>query len=285
VAVLIAQAGWWVDAVTGAQVRQIGGASEPGGALIDPDTAAGQQPVGQTGRTLVMSEEFNGTMAVDDTDLGLVHFRDGGAQWATWYPDWPRFNEQDPGGNHTNTNDASYFTTSQVSLADGACVLTSVKQETVAGLPYTSGMITSMPSFTPQYGYTEARLKFSAMNTGMWGGGWMSCSDFNDWPPEIDYFEYFAGDPGYGNNVWMPDADPGYHNLNAHAIDALNWHVYGCDWQPSGVTFYLDGEQTSTTTKSPGTEQYLIFDMGNTAAANPSYATAALLIDYVRHWQ
>jgi beta-glucanase (GH16 family) len=257
----------------------------PADPLIDPDTAVGQQPVGQTGRTLVMSEEFNGAMVVDDTNLGLVHFRDGGAQWATWYPDWPRFNAQDPGGNHTNTNDASYFTTSQVSLSGGACVLTSVKTQTVAGLPYTSGMITSMPSLTPQYGYTEARMKFSAMFTGMWGGGWMSCSDFDAWPPEIDYFEYFAGDPGYGNNVYMPDGDPGFHNLNAHSIDALNWHVYGCDWQPSGVTFYLDGVQTSTTTKSPGTEQYLIFDMGNNAAANPTYTTSTMLIDYVRFWQ
>lgn len=255
-----------------------------GDPLIDPDTATGVQPINQTGWTLKVSEEFNGSMVVDDAGLGYVHFREGGMQWATWYPDWPRFDEQSPGGNHTNTNDASYFTTSQVSLSGGACVLTSVKQQTVSGLPYTSGMITSMPSYTPEYGFVEARIKFASMFTGMWGGGWMSCSDFDAWPPEIDYFEYFAGDPGYGNNVYLP-SDPGYKNLNAHAIDALNWHSYGCRWQPGGVTFYIDGAQTATTTKTPATHQYLIFDMGNNSAANPTYATSAMLIDYVRYWQ
>lgn len=266
--------------------QTLGAAADPPppvDSLIDPDTPAGQQPAGLSGRSLVMSEEFNGALIDTDTGLGYVKCREGGPVWSCWYPDWPRFNSQSPGGNHTNTNDAGYFARSQVSITDGSCVLTSIKQQTVAGLSYTSGMIQSLPSFHPQYGYIEARIKFDSMFTGMWGGGWMSCSVTNQWPPEIDYFEYFAGDPGYGNNVYLPSGS--HLNTNAHSADPTNWHVYGCDWTSSGVTFYLDSVQTSTMPYTPDTEQYLIFDLGNNAAANPSYATAGMLIDYVRAWE
>src|SRR6478609_11172310 len=110
-----------------------------GTTLIDPDTTPGVQPVGQTGYTLTMSEEFNGTMVVDDSTNGIVHFRPGGMQWATWYPNWTNFTSQSPGGNHTNTGYESYYATSKVTTSGGALQLACDKQTTVSGLTYTAG--------------------------------------------------------------------------------------------------------------------------------------------------
>lgn len=265
------------------------GATSGGGtstSLVDPATGT-VQPVGQTGWTLAMSEEFGGTMTVTDSTLGYVKFRSDGPTWATWYPDWPMFDSQSPGGNHTNTNYAAYYATSKVSL-DGAGTLRLAcdKQVTATGLPYTAGMIQTLPSYTPTYGYFEARIKVDTAGvTGHWPAWWASASAFNTWPPEIDIWEYFGNGTQYNNNTFMVGQST-FTTTATATQDA--YHVYGCKWTASTVVFYLDGTVTNTVTnvaQVPQTAQYLLLNNGARDVANPTFTSNGISVDYVRAWQ
>lgn len=263
-------------------VRKDAGTVEPD-PMIDPDTGS-VQPVGQAGWTLAMSEEFNGTPTISDPTLGYVQFRPGGPQWATWYPDWPRFDSQSPGGNHTNTDEAAYYQTGMVSTGSGSLRLTMDKTAT-GGLPYRGGMIQSLPSFTPLYGFFEARLRLDHVDTGVWAAWWMSCSDYNAWPPEIDVAEVYDAGTGILSNIFVPSV-ANYSQKIGESSAGLAFHTYGCEWSPAGVAFYLDGVQVAgRTTNVPATHQYLILNHGARLPANPTWQSGLMEVDYVRAWR
>lgn len=252
--------------------------------LIDPSTPSGAQPVGETaGYVLEMSEEFNAPLQVVNADTGHVKFRSGGPDWATWYPaDWPRFTSQDPGGSHTNTNQLAYYATSKVSTGSGALRLACDQQTTVAGLPYTAGMITSKGAFEPEYGRFEARLRIvGTRHSRHWPAWWMSASAFDEWPPEIDVWEIFGTASEYLTNVYRPD-DGGSTIEHETFTDFATYHVYAVEWAPSGVTFYRDGAPTFSTTTVAG-RQYLILNNG-VEGPTASGTMPVLEVDYVRAW-
>lgn len=247
-------------------------------------------PVGQSAGvwTGMFRDEFTGdSVTVVDADAGQVQLSPDGPIWQCWYPDWPRFTTQSPGGNHTNTNDLSYFDLSKVSVGDGVCTLTSTHATTVAGLPYTSGMIQSLPDgqdgFAQQYGYFEARLRIPDLSDGsLWPAWWMSNAVFNDWPPEIDIFERIStGTDGYKFNVFPASGDTETNNITNS--DMTGFHVYGCKWDADGVVGYLDGVQIAASSLSLHTPQYLICDLATLTGA--THTTATMDIDYVRVWQ
>jgi hypothetical protein len=269
--------------LTPAQVRTKGqvdtGRASP---FTDPDTSLNQQPVGQSGfGDPIVSEEFGGEMTVVDAGAGLVRFRADGPAWATWYPDWPRFNIQNPGGNHTNTDEDCYYITSKASVTGGALVLACDRQQTVAGLPYTAGMIQSIPFYTPKYGYFESRIKLAAVVNGTWPAFWASCSTYDQWPPEIDFWEQFGPATTYESHVYLPGS--AYHDVG-NVADVTSYQVYGCLWTPTEVSFYLNGVQTGTTTAVPDQPLYVIAKNGARAPATPAYDSCDLSIDYIRCW-
>lgn len=252
--------------------------------MLDPATPAGTQPVGLSGWTLAMSEEFNGTVTVTDPTLGYVRFRDNGPTWATWYPDWPRFNSQSPGGNHTNTDEAAYYETDMVGTGSGALRL-SIDNTPTGGLPYRAGMIQSLPSFTPQYGFFEARLRIDQVNTGIWPSWWMSNSTTDQWPPEIDIAEIYDAGTGILSNIYVPSVST-YSQKIAESATATTYHTYGCSWTTSGVVFYLDGVQVAArSTNVPATPQYLLLNQGARTPSNPTFPTGLMEVDYVRAWR
>lgn len=235
---------------------------------IDATSPTGVQPVGQTGYTLTFSDEFNGA-SLDP------------AKWDYAYPNWPRFTSQDPGGRFTNTSNANCYDAAHVTLAGGSCILKAEKVSTITGLPYTSGMISSLPSYTPKYGYMEARLRIPSFPSGLWPAAWTACSNFDTWPPEIDFME--AGLTGAGinlNNVYLPGST---YKGSVNGVDFSAWHTFGCSWTGTKTTFFLDGTQTNTTTMTPSTNQYLMVDLAVSVGA--SFSTATMEVDYVRYWQ
>lgn len=236
---------------------------------VDASTPAGVQPVGQSGYTLTFSDEFNGA-AIDP------------AKWDYAYPDWPRFNSQNPGGRYTNTSNVNCYDLGHVALSGGSCILTAEKVSTITGLPYTSGMLSSLPSYTPKYGFMESRIRMSGMPNGVWPAAWTSCSLYDQWPPEIDYLE--AGNVSATenlNNVYSPGSNTYFGTVPG--VDFTAWHTFAANWQPAGVTFYLDGVQTNTTTLSPSTPQYLILNLG--VLGVPSFTSATMEVEYIRYWQ
>lgn len=275
---LIAKSGWWVDSTSGAQIRQI---AVSGATLIDPDTPAGQQPEGLTGRTLIMSEEFNGTLIDTDTDLGYVKCRDSGPEWSCWYPDWDRFNSQSPGGNHTNTDVDGYYQRNRVALSGGSLVLSAQNDAPVSGLDYSLGMLQSLPGLTISAGtFVESRVRMSAMPPGIWPAAWTACSDTNDWPPEIDYFEGNSGATTVEQNVYN-QGDSTYLS-SIPSVAMTEWHTYACDWTTNTIQFYMDGVATSTATRTLATDQYLLFDLAVHSGA--TFTSANMQIDYIRVW-
>lgn len=255
--------------------------------LVDAATPGGQQPDGQSGWTLVMSDEFNGSMSVTDSILGRVKFRTDGPSWSTWYPEWQMFVDDNPTAKwHTNTSYEAYYDTSKVSLdGAGSLLLKCDKETSIAGLDYTAGMIQSIPFHTTTYGFYEARIKIQTASVqGHWPAFWLTASPTNTWPPEIDIWEYFWQGTQFSQNSYVVGDMVA---LTTNAPSALtNWHTYGCAWQPGYVRFYVDGVQTNQTTSVvPFTAQYLILNNGARTPGVPTFNSNDMWVDYVRVWQ
>lgn len=249
--------------------------------MVDPDTPSGVQPTGQSsGFELVLSEEFNHPVQLVDAETGHVKFRDTGMPWATYYPDWSRFTSQVPGGNHTNTNQDAYYDTSKVSVSGGAMHLACDEEETVAGLPYTAGMVTTKDMFEPTSGWFESRLRMTGTrNSRHWPAFWLVDADFNNWEREIDIYEVFGTINEYLTNVYYEN-DPTDIHANSFS-DFDDYHVYGVHWDNTAVTFYRDGVETYSTNTVTG-PMYMILNNG---AEHIATGTMPVIdVDYVRAW-
>lgn len=273
----------WSDQDQAYRDMRTGGKIFAVGDRIDPDTTAGVQPVGKTtGFTLTDSEEFNGAMQVLDPTNGIVRLRQGGAQWRTWYPDWPMFWDDDPtSGNHTNTGFDCYYQTDKVSVAGGSLLLACDKQS-ILNKSYRAGMITTLPeSRSFLYGYFETRMRVaSGGGTGNWMGLWSSDATYNSWSSEIDMCESFHNNQ-YKTNLYTG----GSWDENTIGLDMTQWHTYGCEWTTGGITFYRDGVQTYTTARTAVQHHYLIMNSGAQASSSPTFSSAVIEIDYLRVWE
>jgi beta-glucanase (GH16 family) len=184
--------------------------------------AAAQPPAGSTWE-MTFSDEFSGT-ALDRN------------KWSVGY-----------GWGRTTGWTQEYIADDHVLVQNG---LLRLKQSNTAqnGKPYTAGAVNSKGKFTQKYGYFEARIK---MNTsyGMHFGWWAKQSD-DDWPPELDIMELVAREPWrYTNNIhYLNDAgakyDRPYADAQANSINqTLDYHVYGCEWRPDAIIFFVDGQE------------------------------------------
>lgn len=276
--------------VAGNQLTTYYGLDDPDApqSLVDPTTPSGAQPLGVSGDyELTLSEEFNATMRVVDAATGHVKFRNSGGRWATWYPDWPRFNSQSPGGNHTNTQQGAAYQTSKVSVSGGVLRLACDQQSSIAGLPYTAGMISSKDLLEQEYGAFEARLRIvGARNSRHWPAWWMFNSVFNQWPPEIDVWELFGTAGEYLTNIYRPS--PGGNEVGHNTFnDFGNFHTYGCRWTADAVTFYRDGVQTYEIDPSVSGPQFLVLNNGAEwpeGGSAPTGTMPVVEVEHVRAW-
>jgi beta-glucanase (GH16 family) len=125
-------------------------------------------------------------------------------------------------------------------LSIAAAPIPAADQPCLAGFAYTSGILTTYPSFSFTYGYAEMRALLPA-GQGLWPAFW-TLPQSQAWPPEIDIFEFLGQAPTtlemhihsnfgtYGQTSTVPDTSQGFH-------------VYGLDWEGDDVTWYFDGVQ------------------------------------------
>lgn len=253
-----------------------------------PGIASPLLPVGQNGPwTLVFQDEFEG----DTLDTG---------KWTTCYP-W-----FDPAGGCTNegNSELEWYLPQAVTVAGGALTLHadygSYTGTNGKVYSYTSGMIASGatpstgPRFVYQYGYAEARLKLPA-GRGLWPAFWLAPAD-GTWPPEVDIAERVGGTSPNKVEMVLHFALPqGGHDSSITEFVGpdfqAEWHVFGLEWTPDDLTWYVDGVERKHYTKIKNIPQKPMYPIVSLAVLGrrPPDATvqfpATFSVDYVRVWQ
>ena len=183
----------------------------------------------------------------------------------------------DVGGNGWGNHELEYHTdrARNASLSGDGSLLIQALQERYQGpdgvvRDYTSARLKTQGLFEQAYGKFEARIQIPR-GQGLWPAFWLLGADISSlgWPRcgEIDIMENIGREPatvhgtfhgpGYSgaNGIGAPYTLPG----NAAFADAF--HVFGLEWEPSAVRWYVDGVLYETRTPAdlpPG--QTWVFD-------------------------
>jgi beta-glucanase (GH16 family) len=129
-----------------------------------------------------------------------------------------------------------------------------IQANPAAGGGYTSGLITTEPSFSQTYGYFDMRAELPA-GKGLWPAFWMLPTD-KSWPPEIDALEAFGGPNASGEggtnqaHVGVISSDGSQNNGGWQTVNGditTGYHDYGVMWDPQHITYYIDGQQVFQT--------------------------------------
>jgi VCBS repeat-containing protein len=145
-----------------------------------------------------------------------------------------------PWDNVTNAagNELERIYPANITQSNGEAVLKTDNAKLDPSFPYGSGAITSK-SQAFSYGYYEMRAKLPK-GQGVWPAFWLV-----DWygTHEIDIFELLGNDP---KSIYMT-----YHDGSAQPYSvkytgpdfSAGYHTFGVDWQPTSITWYVDGVQ------------------------------------------
>lgn len=160
---------------------------------------------------------------------------------------------------------------------------------------YTSGAINTHHKYNFDYGYFEARLKMPK-GKGMWPAWWMLR---DGWPPEIDMLEILCSKPNelhvnfhYGPSWNEHSSHEQVLNMGFDASD--DFHVYGFEWTPQYMRYYVDGVQvghdfTNKSAISQARGMYMILNLAidgwDGTPDNTTVWPALFQCDYVRVWQ
>lgn len=200
-----------------------------------------------------------------------------------------------------SNHEQQLYTAANVGVNNGVLSLIARKQIAVSddGKPflYTSGIVsgsTQNKTMVPfRYGYVEARARVPR-GSGLWSAIWMLPANHQE-KPEIDIFEIVGETPNlvYQSLHAVTSEQPIRH-VEATSDDmTADWHVYGLDWEPNGITWYVDGRQTFSVTDPsviPTVPMYLVIDLAvggdfPTKVLPSTPFPSAMQVDYVRVWQ
>lgn len=192
--------------------------------------------------------------------------------------------------------EAATYARENVSIQNGRAVLTLKKKPDGEDPtnPYSSGMIHSGNHFSFQHGYVEARVLVPKC-VGCWPAFWMLNAPVDEeWPPEIDIFEYFNTTKdkrpkvnfhwkaGNKNKKW---GSKKYGDPKRSYVGG--WHTYGLHWTSKKAQVFVDGRPGPVFKLSrnlPKKPNYLIFNLALQKGFNPT-GERRMMIDYVRVWQ
>lgn len=264
------------------------GCTSQGETSVNPNQAPPSRPLGKEGAwRLVFHDEFDGSELDRD-------------KWVTCY--W-----WDNGGctNEGNEN-LNWYRPENVLVEDGKLILraeqTPIRSPDGDRFAYTSGMVTTgrntpdldvEPKAAFKHVYLEMRAKVPA-GKGLWPAFWLLPAD-QESKPEIDVMEILGDNP---REVHM-----NFHYKDEHEDDnrasytwtstepLTGWHVYGHDWQPEILSWYVDGVKHSHFDEHvPDEPMYLIANLavGGEWPGAPDADTpfpSDFEIDYIRVWQ
>jgi beta-glucanase (GH16 family) len=218
----------------------------------------------------------------------------------------------DLGGKGWGNQELETYTsrTQNAQIQNGNLVITAL-QENYTGTDgitrsYTSARLKTQTRFTQAYGRFEARIKIPK-GQGIWPAFWMLGNDItqNGWPKcgEIDIMENIGREPGtiHGSlhgpsSVANTSDSTSTVSLPAGQNYSDDFHIYGIEWEPGAVRFYVDSENYANIRQSqwPAGGQW-VFDhpffiivnlaVGGVWPGIPDTSTQfpqQMLVDYVR---
>lgn len=235
--------------------------------------------------TLKISDEFNS---------------DGDFNSSLWTFDIGR------GENGWGNNELQYYTdrSENIKIQDGMLHIIA-QEESFEGASYTSARIKTQGLFEQKYGRFEARIKLP-WGQGIWPAFWLLGNDCeqNTWPlcGEIDIMEYRGQEPTkvlgsvHGPGYSAAEAVTKSYILENDRFD-IGFHVFGIEWGPDFVNFYIDDALYNTITPEdvPGEwvfdhPFYIIMNVavGGSFVGSPNAETQfpqTMLVDYVRVYE
>ena len=220
----------------------------------------------------------------------------------------------DIGGNGWGNKELETYTShSANSYIEGGRLVIKVRKETFTGPDsitrnYTSARLITKNKFSRAYGRFEARIKIP-YGQGIWPAFWILGDNIDTagWPNcgEIDIMENIGREPSIVHGTFH---GPGYsggsgigaaYKLPGGRKFSDDFHMFGIEWQPNVMRFYVDGLLYKTRTPAdlpPGASW--VFDhpffiilnvaVGGAWPGNPDATTVfpqQMLVDYVRVYQ
>lgn len=147
--------------------------------------------------------------------------------------------------------------------------------------------------YVTKYGYYELRAKLNNKD-GSSAAWWMTgFHDTETDTAEIDIIEY-AGDVVNGKNKiggWMYNwSDPKLTSATDSPVlvdfdPSADYHVYGLEWQPDYLKFYVDGKLMSTINQSPDYRMITWLSYNHHDSRTNDTFPKSWGIDYFRVWQ
>lgn len=188
---------------------------------------------------LVWSDEFNGN-SLDANN------------WSYQYGNGTEYNAVDWGN-----NEKEFYTDKNTKVEDGNLILEARKEETPIlygdkEYKYSSARIRTLGKYSKTYGKIEAAITMPE-GQGLWPAFWMLPDDNNiygRWAAggEIDIMEAKGrvlnnvwGTIHFGKE-WPNNTSSGGHYTFPEGKDITGKHVYGVEWEPGEIRWYVDGE-------------------------------------------
>lgn len=266
-------------------------AVDTGSYFIDVDRNDDAAALARKGWKLTWSDEFDGP--------------DGSA------PDPAKWSFVTGGSGFGNNELETYTDRSRnVRISQGKLAITALKEDFTGsdGIQrgYTSGRLETKGHFAQAYGRVEARIRIPKGGQGIWPAFWMLGDNIDTvgWPKggEIDIMENVGKEP---DQVHGTLHGPGYSGGNpltsAYTMpdnEAVSddFHIFGVEWEPGAVRFYVDGELYVTRTpKDVPAGREWVYDhpffillnvaVGGKWPGNPDATTTlptTMMVDWVR---
>ena len=238
----------------------------------------------EAARVLVFSDEFDGTG--EPSSEWWKRTERQGATWNRWCSDSPLV----------------------VYCADGALHCLAIPNPDTSTDPaeMLTGGIKTQGKFDFKWGRAEARIK-TTQHIGNFPAFWMMPTDNSlGWPNngEIDIWETIdTEDRAYGtvHTNWTYNLKKGGNSRYMEGLDYDYWHIFSVEWDPTSITWYVDGKKMWSYLKSTNQSEledgqwpfdapfYLILNqsVGSGAWAKPADTsfTYETQFDWVRVYQ
>lgn len=118
-----------------------------------------------------------------------------------------------------------------------------------------SGAVNTKGKHYQRYGVFEARIKPPEASDGILPAFWAKPNN-EDWPPELDVVEWVGSDNQSVHNVHYTD-DSGSKSNHESVYEAesdltQDYHVYGAQWTPEEVIWYVDTYEVGRASEMAG---------------------------------